>query len=82
MPSSNMPRRNRLTLILLAVSAFLAISFILALRSQADGVSDPTYGQTPIAVTDSILHGEATAHKIENATLKFVRPSPFTMQTS
>jgi FAD-linked sulfhydryl oxidase len=62
-----MPRRNNLTLILLAVSAFLTISFILAFRNQA---SELTYDQVPIVVTDSILHGEATAHKIENATLK------------
>jgi FAD-linked sulfhydryl oxidase len=62
-----MPRRNNLTLILLAVSAFLTISFILAFRNEA---SESTYDQAPIAVTDSILHGEATAHKIENATLK------------
>ena len=63
-----MPRRNHLTLILLAVSAFLTISFILAFRNQA---SESTYDQAPIAVTDSILYGEATAHKIENATLKW-----------
>lgn len=62
-----MPRKNHLTLILLAVSAFLTISFILGFRKQASG---STYDQALVALPDSILHGEATAHKIENATLK------------
>lgn len=65
-----MPRRNHLTLLIIAVSAFLGISFVLAFRNQAEGTRHPTYAQAPIPVTDSILHGEATAHKLENATLK------------
>jgi len=55
---------------------FLGISFVLAFRRQAEGTRHPTYGggrpNSPILapVDANVLHGEASAPKLENATLK------------
>jgi FAD-linked sulfhydryl oxidase len=65
-----MARRQHLTYLLMAIFAFLGISFLLAFRNQAEGVGSPSYKQPAIPVSDSILHGEASAPKLENATLK------------
>jgi FAD-linked sulfhydryl oxidase len=64
---------------IIAVSAFLGITFVLTFRSQAEGTRHPDYVpsyQEPLGAVDpSLLHGEATAPKLENATLKCA-PSP------
>jgi FAD-linked sulfhydryl oxidase len=73
-----MPRQKNLGVILLiAVSAFLSISFVLAFRGQPQGTRHPDFApsyQGPVNIDPSLLHGEATAPKLENATLKYVCP--------
>jgi FAD-linked sulfhydryl oxidase len=59
---------------IVVLSVFLVISFYLAFRGQPDGITaaenlPPYKGQ--VTVDQGILHGEATAPKLENATLKF-----------
>ena len=59
---------------IIALSTFLGISLLLAFRGRPDDSSlesaVPQYkGQ--VTVDQGILHGEATAAKLENATLKF-----------
>jgi hypothetical protein len=66
-----MVRRNLLTLVLVAVALFLSLSFILTFRNRTAGAQSDLYSQSHIPVADSLLHGEATAHKLENATLKY-----------
>ncbi|KAF4635216.1 hypothetical protein G7Y89_g2879 [Cudoniella acicularis] len=69
-----MPRRQHITvLMILAVSAFLGITFVLSFRSQPEGTRHPDY--TPsyhqqVSVDEGLLKGVATAPKLENATLK------------
>jgi hypothetical protein len=65
-----MPRKNHFTVLLVGVAAFLCIVFVLAFRGQAHGTRDPSYQQ--VHVSGDVLHGEATAQKLENATLKLV----------
>jgi hypothetical protein len=61
-----LPRRHNLTvLIVIAVSAFLGFSIIL---SFAGHTQDHPYKD--LQTSDTILHGTATAAKLENATLK------------
>jgi hypothetical protein len=74
--SFKMARRQHITLLMLiAVSAFLGIFFVSMFRGQAEGTRDPDYlpsytGQLSGHVDAELLHGEATAPKLENATLK------------
>lgn len=72
-----MPRRQHLTLLtIIGVSAFLGITFVSIFRSQAEGTRHPDYLPSytgpigAVKIDDGILHGEATAPKLENATLK------------
>lgn len=75
-----MARKPHLTLVGLAVAAFLCIFFILSRNGNhgMSAVSDKEYSaefpldKTPILVDNNVLHGEATAPKLENATLKYV----------
>jgi FAD-linked sulfhydryl oxidase len=72
-----MPRRQHVTLLLLlGISAFLGLSFVLTLRG---GPGSYNYllpaSQEPILVDNEILLGTATAPKLENATLKYVPPA-------
>jgi len=65
-------------LTIIGVSAFLGITFISIFRSQAEGTRHPDYLPSytgpigAVKIDDGILHGEATAPKLENATLKYV----------
>jgi FAD-linked sulfhydryl oxidase len=69
-----MPRRQHLTVfMIIAVSAFLGITFVLSFRNQAEGTRHPDYIPSytqDVHVQDGLLKGEATAPKLENATLK------------
>jgi FAD-linked sulfhydryl oxidase len=71
-----MPRRQHVTLLaFIGAAAFLATLFVSVFRNQAEGTRHPDYipsyvQQTGLHVVDGILHGEATAPKLENATLK------------
>jgi hypothetical protein len=71
------PRRQNLgVLMIIAVSAFLGLTFVLTFRNQAEGTRYPDYAssyQEPIGTVDpSVLHGTASAPKLENATLKCI----------
>jgi len=80
-----MPRRQHVTVLtIIAVSAFVGFSFVLMFRNLAQGTRHPDYDpfnvpygpsagvqeQEPVILDDGILHGAATAPKLENATLK------------
>ncbi|RAL62947.1 hypothetical protein DID88_004036 [Monilinia fructigena] len=77
-----MARKPHFTLAGIAVAAFLCISFVLTFRNQNHGTRSVDYGtqseysaefpldKTPILVDNNVLHGVATAPKLENATLK------------
>jgi hypothetical protein len=70
-----MPRRQHVTLaMLIAVSAFICITLVLAFHGQAEGTRHPdyvpSYQEHIGAVDPSLLHGAASAPKLENATLK------------
>ncbi|KAG4028541.1 hypothetical protein MFRU_021g01280 [Monilinia fructicola] len=77
-----MARKPHFTLAGIAVAAFLCIFFVLSSRNQAHGTGAVGYGaeseygaefpldKTPILVDNNVLHGVATAPKLENATLK------------
>lgn len=76
-----MPRRQHVTLLLLlGISAFLGLSFVLTLRGRPGSYNYllPA-SHEPIPVSNEILLGTATAPKLENATLKYVPLVP-TMQ--
>ncbi|KFY26224.1 hypothetical protein V493_04219 [Pseudogymnoascus sp. VKM F-4281 (FW-2241)] len=60
-----MPPRRHVTLALIAIVAFIAFSFLLSSGGQRDAAYD-----TSIAPSDNVLHGVATAPKLENATIK------------
>ncbi|TVY59494.1 FAD-linked sulfhydryl oxidase ERV2, partial [Lachnellula suecica] len=69
-----MPRRQNITvLIILAISAFLAFTFVLSFKNREDDGLRPadilSYKQDA-NVEEGLLKGAATAHKLENATLK------------
>lgn len=72
-----MVRRQQLTVLLIIVVAFiLSTAFILPFRNSASGTRDPDYDPHPgfivqDDVAEGVLHGTATAAKIENATLKY-----------
>jgi FAD-linked sulfhydryl oxidase len=71
-----MPRRQNVTFVMLmGVSAFLVITFVLMFRGQAEGTRHPEYlasYQEPLGEVDpTLLHGAASAPKLENATLKY-----------
>jgi hypothetical protein len=74
--SFKMARRQHITLLMLiAVSAFLGIFFVSIFRGQAEGTRHsgylPSYTEQVSGYVDAgLLHGEATAPKLENATLK------------
>ena len=74
--SFKMARRQHITLLMLiAVSAFLGIFFVSIFRGQAEGTQHSDYLPSYIEqvsghVDAGLLHGEATAPKLENATLK------------
>lgn len=76
-----MARRNNLsTALIIAVSVFLGISFILTFRNQPEDNRHVDYvaHPEPVAQLDTgILKGVATAPKLENATLKYVPRSVF-----
>ena len=72
-----MARRQHITLItLIGVSAIIVFFFISTFRNQAEGTRHPDYQASyngpsgGVKIDHGILHGEATAPKIENATLK------------
>lgn len=71
-----MPRRQHITvLMIVGVSAFLGILFVSFSRG-VEGTRHPDYlpsYQEPLSthLEEGILHGEATAPKLENATLKY-----------
>lgn len=73
-----MPRRQHLTLLtIVGVAAFLAIFFVSIFRNQAEGTRHPDYlpayqDKVDLNLDEGILHGEATAPKLENATLKYI----------
>lgn len=76
-----MPRRqNFAVLMVIGLAAFIATSFVLTFRNQAEGTRHPDYVASyrePIGEVDpSLLHGAASAPKLENATLKCVSASP------
>lgn len=60
-----MPPRRHVTLALIAIVAFIAFSFLLSSGGQQRAAFD-----TSIPPSDSVLHGVATAPKLENATVK------------
>ncbi|QSZ35226.1 hypothetical protein DSL72_008095 [Monilinia vaccinii-corymbosi] len=64
-----MNRKPHFTLSGIAVAAFLCILFVLTFRNPDHGAEHPL-DKTPILVNDNVLHGVATAPKLENATLK------------
>jgi FAD-linked sulfhydryl oxidase len=71
-----MPRRQHITLLtIVGVFALLAIFFVSIFRNQAEGTRHPDnlYNgpNGGLKIDDGILHGEATAPKLENATLKY-----------
>jgi len=73
----DMPRRQHITLLtIIGVSAFLGFTFVSIFRSQAEGTRHADYLPSytgpigEVKIDDGILHGEATAPKLENATLK------------
>jgi len=49
----------------MAIVAFIAFSFLLTSGGQRDAAFDSS-----VAPSDSVLHGVATAPKLENATIK------------
>ncbi|KAL3417900.1 FAD-linked sulfhydryl oxidase erv2 [Phlyctema vagabunda] len=68
-----MPRqRNFSTLIIIAVAVFLGLSFVLTFRNQAEATGGSVYEAPPAleGLDKGLLHGAATAPKLENATLK------------
>jgi len=69
-----MARRQHITVLMItALSTFLGISFVLTFRGKSDGIRHSSYPlpvTQPVVVDNSILHGAATAPKLENATLK------------
>ncbi|KUJ22629.1 uncharacterized protein LY89DRAFT_607364 [Mollisia scopiformis] len=71
-----MPRRQHITLLtFIGAAAFLGIFFVSIFRNQAEGTRHPDYlpsyqDQVDFNLDEGILHGEATAPKLENATLK------------
>jgi len=69
-----MPRRQHVTVFtIIAVVAFLSLSFYWTFRDQAGSAADvyyPPVAQEPVLLDDGILRGVATAPKLENATLK------------
>ncbi|KFY10894.1 hypothetical protein V491_07419 [Pseudogymnoascus sp. VKM F-3775] len=60
-----MPPRRHVTLALIAIVAFITFSFFLSSGGHQDSVFD-----TSVVPSDSVLHGVATAPKLENATIK------------
>lgn len=73
-----MVRRQQLVVVLIIVVAgILGTAFILPFRNSASGTRRPDYNSSPALVVqddvaEGVLHGMATAAKIENATLKYV----------
>jgi hypothetical protein len=72
-----MPRRQHITLFtLIGAAAVLAIFFVSIFRNQAEGTRHPDYlashQDLDLNLDEGILRGEATAPKLENATLKYV----------
>lgn len=73
-----MPRRQHITVIvMIAVAAFLTFSFMWTFGGNGGRgqLADDKYtplAQEPVLLDDGILKGEATATKLENATLKCV----------
>lgn len=70
-----MPRRQHVTfLAFVGAAAFVFLCFVSIFRLKPEGANSefvPSYtGQTGLHLPESILHGEATAPKLENATLK------------
>ena len=69
-----MPRRQHVTLfVLLGISAFIGFSLLMMFRSHSSSYASyiipPSKEEIP--VDNEILLGEATAPKLENATLKY-----------
>jgi hypothetical protein len=73
-----MARRQQLVVyMILAVSAFLGISFVLAFRNQSQGTRSEAFSKEAPHLADSVLHGESVVAKLENATLKYAYALPF-----
>lgn len=69
-----MPRRQHVTFLsLIGAAAFLGIVFFSLFRSHGDGARSTDYLEPyhGVKVDNGILLGEATAPKLENATLKY-----------
>lgn len=69
-----MPRRQNLTAYMIIIaSAIIGAFFVLSFRNLAEGTRHPDYIPSytqHLNVDDGVLKGEATAPKLENATLK------------
>lgn len=72
-----MPRQHHCRmLVIVTVSVFLGLGFVLTFRNKPEGTRNPNfpvrdYTQAPLqAIDQEILHGTATAPKLENATVK------------
>jgi hypothetical protein len=71
-----MPRRQHTTFImLLAISAFIGLSLLMMFRGHSNSYTNYIIpaSKDEIPVDNEILLGTATAPKLENATLKYVR---------
>jgi hypothetical protein len=75
-----MPRRQHLNYGFVA-AAFVCIILFFLVRHSTPGIGQTDFvaggelplDKTPIVVDDAVLHGAATAPKLENATLKYVK---------
>jgi len=56
------------------VAAFIVICLVSTFRNKGEDTQSPEYNlpASGLKLDDGILHGEATAPKLENATLKYV----------
>jgi FAD-linked sulfhydryl oxidase len=76
-----MPRRQHVTaLLILGVVAIASIFFVSTFGMKSESARHSEYvsgitDQTGLHVAEGILHGEATAPKLENATLKYFCPN-------
>jgi len=70
-----MPRRQHITVLtIIGVAAFIVVCLVSTFRNKVEDTQSPEYNLPggALKLDDGILHGEATAPKLENATLKYV----------
>jgi hypothetical protein len=66
-----MARRQPLAILLsISVFCFFTVSFILRFRTETRGAQQLGYVHDAMAVSEGLLSGQASAPKLENATLK------------